>query len=65
MNPALDTVVRSSPRVWNAYPEARKQPIAIPPTSARRSSVRSRGRENGASTPHAIANRTARKRNSG
>ena len=65
MNPVLETVVRSSPAVWNAYAAARKRAGEVPAAQPARGSVRSGDHATGASASPEIAKRTARKAKSG
>jgi len=65
MNPVLETVVRSSPAVCNAYPAASRRPRKAPPTAPLRPRSRTRFAAGSASVPVAIANLIARKAKSG
>ena len=65
MKPVLATVVSSSPAVWKPYAAASSAPTPTPATYPDRGSVRSEPNANGARTTVEIANRTARKANSG
>ena len=65
MNPVLATVVSSSPAVCNPYAVASSTPTPMPATYPDRGSVRSELQANGARTTVEMANRTARKANSG
>ena len=65
MKPVLETVVRSSPAVWSAYPAASSSPSTTPARQPSRPSEPSVLRPGTASVALAIANRTARNANSG
>ena len=65
MKPALETVVRSSPAVWSAYPSASSRPSEAPATQPGLPRAPIRPRAGTASTAEAIRKRTARNANSG
>jgi hypothetical protein len=65
MKPVLDTVVRWSPAVCSAYPPASSNPSRAPAPMPERPRLRTRDAAGTASVKLAIANRTARKANSG